>query len=318
MLWYLGAVLARQEEAESGPDSLQRKRWARKDIRQENWFVLIPSLGLILQATKHIRLLKKSWKKSVCSAPGWDLWGQKWWLQDNTTSAVCHSGVREGHLIPLFPSYPLLLPSQAARAIAMCVQRTPAFPWAPERCQDTWNFWRSSLPEEVSREMVKWQGSRLCWMPEHISLFLCPFSAGFWKKQSQLSRGNQSTRGCQGKWVSRQPGEVLTSPTSLGLCQEHGRSLTNCTLDKTAQTQGPRALCSDGQQNGTHKVRVPHTKERAPKPLRCYIKGFSSWTPSWEGRYHLGKGEIIHQGVKFIIDWIFSKTRLTRECLGYY
>lgn len=49
-----GRSACRQEEAESVPDSLQRKRRARKEIRQEDWFVSIPSLGLSLQATKHI------------------------------------------------------------------------------------------------------------------------------------------------------------------------------------------------------------------------------------------------------------------------
>lgn len=164
----------------------------------------------------------------------------------------------EGHLIGLFPSYPLPLPPQAA--LPQCgLQRTLAFPWAPKRCQDVWNFQRNSLPAKSPERW--WNGQALGRAVSARAHSFIPllFLSGILKEAEPASK-----REPKYQWMSRQVGvqmarEVLTSSTGLGLCQDPGRSLTNCTLVKTAQIRGPHALRHEGQQNDAHQVRAPNT-----------------------------------------------------------
>lgn len=85
-----------------------------------------------------------------------ELWQKKWWWQDNTSSAIVWLGRNTPFVSFLsVPSYshPRLPQPQCGLYI-----NDPGFPAAPKRCQDAWTCWRESLPEEVSWEMVGWQG----------------------------------------------------------------------------------------------------------------------------------------------------------------
>lgn len=61
------------------------------------------SKRLSLTAAKYIWLFRKSWKTSFCPVPYQELWGKKWWLQGNKSSAIVWLGFAS--ILPI-PSYP--------------------------------------------------------------------------------------------------------------------------------------------------------------------------------------------------------------------
>lgn len=174
------------------------------------------------------------------------------------------------------PSY-----SHPRQPLPQCgLQRTPAFPWVPKRCQDAWNFWRNSLPEEVSWEMVKWQGSRLC----------CECQSTF------LYSSAISQQDCERNRASFQEGTKVPVDVKTSGCQDNQERFWQVPLAlafvrnlegvwlialwlKQHKPKDRMHYAMKASRMITHQVRALNTK--CPKD----IKGFPSmYTTSWEGR----------------------------------
>lgn len=266
---YLGEGLARQEEAESVPFSLQRKRWERKGIRQEDWLWPPLPMGKLYNSKASLTFEEKLEDK---------LWRKKWWWQDNTSSAIVSLG-REAPFVSFLPVSSYSLP----RLPQLQCGRYTKDPHSQQPLRDVKMLELAGGTGCQRKSPERWwdgKASRLCCERQSTFPFPCAVLGMILNKTGPASRKESEYL-----WVLL-ASECQDSQQRFGevpLALDFVRTLEGTWLImpwwKTAQIQGPPALCGEDQPKVKCKVRAPDTKCSKDN------KGFPLW------RHHLGKKE---------------------------